>query len=259
MRDLGGGTCEMKRLYVAPECRGSGVGKMLAGEVVSRAERAGYRRMVLDTIPEMEGALALYRSLGFVETGRYYDNPVERTICLERPLGGHDTLVRRTIRMGNEPLAEVVQDDMAAYFDHLAARIERLVRSLCQHCAQKGPLAPGQFTELVKEYVYASPLSEEEGSKRLLAAAGAPTPEEATIKTAQGCERCSGKGYKGRMGIYEILQNSPEMRLLIQRSARPTEIFDEASRAGMHSLRHDALEKCFQGLIDLRQARLAYL
>ena len=86
--------------------------------------------MVLDTIPEMEGALALYRSLGFVETGRYYDNPVERTIYLERPLGGHDTSARRAIRMGNEPLAEVVQADMAAYFEHLAARIERLVRSL---------------------------------------------------------------------------------------------------------------------------------
>ncbi|WP_051675839.1 hypothetical protein [Polaromonas glacialis] len=61
------------------------------------------------------------------------------------------------------------------------------------------------------------------------------------------------------MGIYEILQNSPSIRLLIQRNARPTEMYDEAVRAGMRSLRHDALEKCFQGLIDLRQPRLAYL
>ena len=49
-----------------------------------RAERAGYRRMVLDTLPEMVGAIALYRSLGFVETPPYWDCPVERAIFLER-------------------------------------------------------------------------------------------------------------------------------------------------------------------------------
>jgi len=61
------------------------------------------------------------------------------------------------------------------------------------------------------------------------------------------------------MGIYEILENGAALRLLIQRNARPTELFEEAVRAGMHSLRHDALEKYVQGLIDLRQARVAYL
>ena len=60
------------------------------------------------------------------------------------------------------------------------------------------------------------------------------------------------------MGIYEILQNSPQMRLLIQRNARPTEIYVEAIQSGIRRLRHDALEKCFQGMIDLRQACLAY-
>jgi ribosomal protein S18 acetylase RimI-like enzyme len=83
MRDLGGGTCEMKRLYVAPEHRGQGVGRLLVGEVVRRAKRAGYRRMMLDTVPEMTGALALYRSFGFVETAPYWDCPVERTIYME--------------------------------------------------------------------------------------------------------------------------------------------------------------------------------
>jgi ribosomal protein S18 acetylase RimI-like enzyme len=88
LRDLGGGTCEMKRLFVAPEARGQGVGGLLVEEVVRRAERAGYRRMVLDTLPEMAGALALYRRHGFVETAPYWDCPVERTIYLERRLAG---------------------------------------------------------------------------------------------------------------------------------------------------------------------------
>jgi ribosomal protein S18 acetylase RimI-like enzyme len=87
LRDLGGGTCEMKRLYVAPGYRGRGVGRLLAREALRRAERAGYHRLVLDTLPEMAEALALYRSLGFVETAPYWDNPVERTVYLEKPLG----------------------------------------------------------------------------------------------------------------------------------------------------------------------------
>jgi putative acetyltransferase len=86
MRDLGGGTCEMKRLYIPPEYRGRGLGSLVVGEVIRRAERAGYRRMVLDTLPEMAGAIALYRSFGFVETSPYWECPVERTIYLERRL-----------------------------------------------------------------------------------------------------------------------------------------------------------------------------
>jgi putative acetyltransferase len=87
LRDLGDGTCEMKRLYVAPEYRGRGVGKLLVGEIVCRGERMGYRRMVLDTMPEMAGALALYREYGFVETTPYWGHPAERAVFLERPLG----------------------------------------------------------------------------------------------------------------------------------------------------------------------------
>jgi ribosomal protein S18 acetylase RimI-like enzyme len=88
MRDLGDGTSEMKRLYVAPEFRGQGVGRLLVEEIIRRAGQAGYRRMVLDTVPEMAEAIALYRSFGFVETSPYWDCPVERTIYLEKSLAG---------------------------------------------------------------------------------------------------------------------------------------------------------------------------
>jgi carbonic anhydrase len=88
MRDLGGGICEMKRLYVDPGFRVRGVGRLLVHEIIRRAERAGYQRMVLDTLPEMVGAIALYRSFGFVETSPYWDCPVERAIFMERWLTG---------------------------------------------------------------------------------------------------------------------------------------------------------------------------
>lgn len=86
LRDLGGGTCEMKRLYVAPTGRGRGLGRLLVSEILRRAADAGYRRMVLDTLPEMAGALALYRSFGFEETAPYGDSPVGRTLYLEKAL-----------------------------------------------------------------------------------------------------------------------------------------------------------------------------
>jgi putative acetyltransferase len=90
MRDLSGGTCEMKRQYVAPEHRGRGVGRLLVGEVIRRGVRASYERMVLDTLPEMVGAVALYRVFGFVEASPYWDCPVERTVFLEKRLLAED-------------------------------------------------------------------------------------------------------------------------------------------------------------------------
>lgn len=86
LRDLGGGTCEMKRLYVAPAFRGLGLGRMLAEAVIRRAEELGHSLMVLDTLPEMPEAIALYQDLGFVPGEPHWDCPVERTIYLRRPL-----------------------------------------------------------------------------------------------------------------------------------------------------------------------------
>ncbi len=79
--------CEMKRLYVRPQFRGTGLGRKLVESALEWAVSAGYRAMVLDTIPgKMDSAIRLYRELGFVERPAYYQSPIEGTLYLEKRL-----------------------------------------------------------------------------------------------------------------------------------------------------------------------------
>ncbi|KAI9811145.1 MAG: hypothetical protein M1827_005596 [Pycnora praestabilis] len=79
--------CEVKRLYISPAARGMGLGRMLADALCDVARERGYREIRLDTLPDMRGAIRLYKSMGFVEIERYYDTPLEGTIFLAKQLG----------------------------------------------------------------------------------------------------------------------------------------------------------------------------
>jgi ribosomal protein S18 acetylase RimI-like enzyme len=86
LRPIDDETCEMKRLYVRPEQRGSGLGRRLVEAIVDAARERGYRRMRLDTTPGMEAAQALYEELGFREIAPYTHNPVAGTRFLQLEL-----------------------------------------------------------------------------------------------------------------------------------------------------------------------------
>ena len=86
LRPLGGDSCEMKRLFVRPAARGTGLGERLALAVIAEARRLGYRRMRLDTLPSMGTAQSLYARLGFCDIDAYTANPIPGTRFLELEL-----------------------------------------------------------------------------------------------------------------------------------------------------------------------------
>ena len=86
LRKIADGICEMKRLYVRPEFRKRGAGRLLAIGVIAAAREIGYEAMRLDTLSSLAAAIALYESLGFRSIPAYYANPNPDVIFMELKL-----------------------------------------------------------------------------------------------------------------------------------------------------------------------------
>ncbi|MFN5721054.1 MAG: GspE/PulE family protein, partial [Bradyrhizobium sp.] len=106
---------------------------------------------------------------------------------------------------------------------------QRLVRQLCERCKTARPLAAADFTEDPR-----------------LAALGFKAEE--IIQEPCGCERCGGTGYRGRLGVFELLELSNELRELIGERTDGLKIDTMAIRAGMTTMLDDGVAKCRAGL-----------
>ncbi len=153
-------------------------------------------------------------------------------ICLRAALTGHLVLstlhtnsalaaIDRLVDMGIEPF--MVASTMRM------VEAQRLIRRLCEKC--KEPYVPN--AEDAEKY-------------------GLDPGRE--IFRATGCELCNGVGYKGRVGIFEVIQITPALRDLIQHKASLAELQEAAEKEGMSSLMTNALEKVQQGITSLDEA-----
>ncbi len=166
---------------------------------------------------------------------------------IEASLTGH--LVFSTLHTNSAPETIVRLLDMGIdplnFADSLLGILaQRLVRTLCTVC--KEPYHPSvlEYNELAETY-----------GPDAFAKLNIPYSDNLTLYRAKGCEACVKTGYRGRMGIHELLLNTDSIKRLIQKHASVEEIREAAVAEGMTTLLQDGLQKALRGLTDARQVR----
>lgn len=117
----------------------------------------------------------------------------------------------------------------------------RLVRRICTTC--KSSYVPS-WSEPTLEHM-----------RRLAAAGGYEAPENAPLFKGQGCDQCRNTGYKGRVGLYEVMRINPEISAAIMRGAAVETLTDLAVESGMRTLVADGVHKAVDGLTTVDEVR----
>lgn len=86
LRKIDDKNCEMKRLYVRPAFRGHKIAKKLVEMIINDAKKIGYKSMLLDTLPFLDGAIHLYEKFGFYEIKSYNNSPMDTSIYMKLDL-----------------------------------------------------------------------------------------------------------------------------------------------------------------------------
>ena len=145
-------------------------------------------------------------------------------------------LFRSLLDMGLNPL-----NFSDAFLGVLA---QRLTRRLCTKCRQEYTLSADEFDTLTSDF-----------GKKYFDKTGIKYDSEMTFHRADGCEKCSGTGYRGRMGIHELMEGTPEVKLMIKKQASTETILEQAMKEGMSTLKQDGILKVIQGITDMAEVR----
>jgi type II secretory ATPase GspE/PulE/Tfp pilus assembly ATPase PilB-like protein len=169
-------------------------------------------------------------------------------IGIEASLTGH--LVFSTLHTNSAPesitrLLDMGMDPFNFADAILCIMAQRLVRTLCSSCKKLYHPSQTEYDELVREY----------GAEDFQKNVNIEYNKDFELNKAVGCDLCNGTGYRGRMGIHELLVGTTPMKTLIQQRAKMEDIRDQAVKDGMTTLKQDGIEKIIAGHTDMLQVR----
>jgi type II secretory ATPase GspE/PulE/Tfp pilus assembly ATPase PilB-like protein len=166
---------------------------------------------------------------------------------IEASLTGH--LVFSTLHTNSAPetitrLLDMEIDPFNFADALLGIMAQRLVRTLCKDCKEEYVPNQEEFAELMEEY-----------GLEHWDTLGIRYSPDFKLYRPKGCAKCGGTGYKGRMGIHELLVATDEMKRMIQKRTPIEELRKQAMRDGMTTLLQDGIQKVVKGVTDFKQVR----
>jgi type II secretory ATPase GspE/PulE/Tfp pilus assembly ATPase PilB-like protein len=189
------------------------------------------------------------------------------SIGIEASLTGH--LVFATLHTNSAPESIIRLLDMGMdpfnFADALLGILaQRLAKRLCADCKKPHIATPDELKLMLDEYSTelantATWRKDPAAAMKVLYAEWrklfADEKGQFTLYAPVGCEKCSGTGYRGRVGLHELLIGTDPVKKAIQEHARVAELLAIALDEGMHTLKQDGMEKVLQGVTDMHQVR----
>ena len=169
------------------------------------------------------------------------------SIGIEASLTGH--LVFSTLHTNSAPetitrLLDMGLNPLNFSDAFLGVLAQRLTRRLCKDCMEEYPLTKDEFEMIYVDY-----------GEKYWEKTGIKYNPDMTLFRTVGCEACSKTGYRGRMGIHELMEGTPRIKLMIKKQANTEMLFAQAMKEGMETLRQDGILKVFKGLTDMAEVR----
>jgi type II secretory ATPase GspE/PulE/Tfp pilus assembly ATPase PilB-like protein len=169
------------------------------------------------------------------------------SIGIEASLTGH--LVFSTLHTNSAPetitrLLDMGLNPLNFSDAFLGVLAQRLTRRLCLECREEYPLTRDEFEMITSDY------GEDYFSK-----IGIEYDPGSSLYRPAGCEACSDTGYHGRMAIHELMEGTPDMKLMIKNQASTEKIFEQAINNGMTTLKQDGILKVLEGMTDMTEVR----
>ncbi len=169
------------------------------------------------------------------------------SIGIEASLTGH--LVFSTLHTNSAPetitrLLDMGLNPLNFSDAFLGVLAQRLVRRLCHNCREEYHPSEEEFDEIVTDY-----------GKKWFGQTGIEYDSDMTLFRPVGCDSCSGTGYRGRLGIHELMEGTARIKLMIKKQANTEQIFEMAMREGMATLKQDGMLKVFRGITDISEVR----